>query len=73
MVFFYYPLVSGIGASRYRIADIFPNRVFKYFKLMFAAFDFPRVNYLQAVPFDDDLCLQRMPFFSSNNTLFDPF
>jgi hypothetical protein len=62
-VVFFYTLVSGIGVNRYRIADALTNRVFKYFKIMLAAFGFTRVNYLQAVPFDDDLRLQRMPFF----------
>jgi hypothetical protein len=38
-----------------------------------AAFGFTRVNYLQAVLFNDDPRLQRMPFFSPGNTPFGPF
>jgi hypothetical protein len=40
---------------------------------MFAAFGFLYINDLQTVPLNDDLRLQRMPFFFLNNTLFGPF
>jgi hypothetical protein len=62
-VVFFYPMVSGIGVNRYRIADALPNRIFKYFEIMLAAFGFLYVNDLTAVPLNYDLRLQRMPFF----------
>jgi hypothetical protein len=62
MVFFY-SLVPAVGVKRYRIADAFPNRLLKHLEIMFAAFGFLCVNDLPAVPFNDDLRLQRVTFF----------
>jgi hypothetical protein len=57
-------MVSGISVNRYRIAYAFPNRIFKYLEIMLAAFGFPYVNDLQAVPLNYDPRLQCMSFFS---------
>ena len=72
MVFFY-SKISKISVKRYRIADAFPYCFFIYLEIMFAAFGFLYVDNLQAVPLNDDLRLQRVPFFFLNNTLPGPF
>jgi hypothetical protein len=40
---------------------------------MLATFGFLDINDLQTAPLNDDLSLQRVPFFFLNNTLFGPF
>ena len=68
-----YPLVSKIGVNRNRAADLFSNGVFIHLKIMFAALGFLYIDDLQSIPLNDDLRLQRVPFFFLNNTLFGPF
>ena len=58
-----YSQISKISVKRNRITDAFPDGVFKYLEIMLAAFGFLHVDYLQAVPLNNDLRLQRMPFF----------
>jgi hypothetical protein len=62
MILLYSP-VSKISVKRNRIAYIFPNRVFIYLEIMFAAFSFLRVNDFQTVPLNDYLGLQRAALF----------
>jgi hypothetical protein len=70
---FCYPLVSKISVKRDRTANAFPYGVFIHLKIMLAAFGFLYVDDLQTAPLNDDLCLQRVPFFFPNNTLFGSF
>ena len=72
MVFFY-PQVSKISVKGYRFADAFSNGIFIHLEIMFAAFGFLYINDAPTAPLNDDLRLQRVPFFFLNNTLFDPF
>ena len=72
MVFFY-SQVSKVGVKGYRIADTFSDSIFIHLEIMLAAFGFLYVDDEQTAPLNDDLRLQRVPFFFLNNTLFDPF
>ena len=58
-----YSQISEIGVKRNRITDVFPDGVFKHLEIMLAAFGFLHVDDLQAVPLNDGLRLQRVPFF----------
>ena len=69
----FYPLVSKISVKGYRITDTFSYCFFIYLEIMLAAFGFLYIDDAQTAPLNDDLRLQRMPFFFLNNTLFDPF
>jgi hypothetical protein len=61
----FYSLVSRVSIKRYRIADTFPDGVFKHLKIMCAAFGFLYINDLQAVLLGYDLRLQRVALFFS--------
>jgi hypothetical protein len=69
----FYPLVSKIGVKWNRITNAFSYCVFIYLEIMLTAFGLLYINDAQAVPLNDDLGLQRMPFFFLNNTLLGPF
>ena len=69
----FYSQISKIGIKWNRIADVFSNGLFIYFEIMFAAFGFLYIDDLQAAPLNDDLRLQRVPFFFLNSTLFGSF
>jgi hypothetical protein len=69
----FYSQVSKIRVNRNRIADVFSYGIFIYFEIMLAAFGFLCVDDAQTAPFNDDLRLQRVPFFFLNSTLFGPF
>ncbi|GHT69860.1 hypothetical protein FACS1894110_20170 [Spirochaetia bacterium] len=69
----FYPKVSKISIKRYRIADSTPDTVLIHLEIMLATFGLLHIDDLQRVPLNDDLRLQRVAFFSPNNTLFDLF
>jgi hypothetical protein len=64
-----YSQVPKISVKRNRTADVFPDGVFIHLEIMLAAFGFLYVDDLQAVPLNDGLRLQRVPFFFLNKTL----
>jgi hypothetical protein len=59
----FYPRVPKIGVKGYRSTDAFPYGIFIYLEIMLAAFGFPYVDDPQTAPLNDDLRLQRVPFF----------
>jgi hypothetical protein len=67
----FYPKISQIRIKRYRIADGTPDAVLIHLEVMITAFGLMSIQYLRSVSFNDDPGLQRMAFFSPNNTLFD--
>jgi hypothetical protein len=65
-----YPQISQIRVKRYRIADRTPDAVLIHLEVMLAAFGLLNIQYFPGVSLNYCLCLQRVPFFFPNSTLF---
>ena len=68
-----YSQIPKVSVKRSRTADAFPDGILIHLEIMLIAFGFLYVDDLQAVPLNDDLCLQRVPLFFLNSTLFGSF